>query len=33
MGSSLNAGGINYGWLQQQAALKRLGELEQLAPR
>lgn len=32
-GSSLNAGGINYGWLQQQAALKRLNELEGLAPR
>lgn len=32
-GSTLNASGINYGWLQQQAALKRLGELEQLAPR
>ncbi|UVC11033.1 arylsulfatase [Rhizobium sp. TH2] len=28
-GSSLNAGGINYGWMQQQAALKKLGELEQ----
>ncbi|QRM56874.1 arylsulfatase [Sinorhizobium sp. BG8] len=32
-GSTLNASGINYGWLQQQAALKRLGELESLAPR
>lgn len=32
-GSTLNAGGINYGWLQQQAALKKLNELEQLAPR
>lgn len=32
-GSTLNASGINYGWLQQQAALKRLNELEQLAPR
>ncbi|WP_446720848.1 arylsulfatase [Mesorhizobium sp. L-8-10] len=32
-GSSLNAGGINYGWLQQQAALKRLSDLERLAPR
>lgn len=31
-GSALNAGGINYGWLQQQAALKRLNELERLAP-
>jgi arylsulfatase len=28
-GSSLNAGGISYGWLQQQAALKKLGVLEQ----
>ncbi|KQV37349.1 arylsulfatase [Rhizobium sp. Root73] len=33
MGSTLNASNINYGWLQQQAALKKLGELEQLAPR
>lgn len=33
MGSTLNASGINYGWLQQQAALKRLNELEGLAPR
>ncbi|TCL76171.1 arylsulfatase [Rhizobium sp. BK251] len=32
-GSSLNAGGINYAWLQQQAALKRLNELETLTPR
>ncbi|CAM5187750.1 Arylsulfatase OS=Bosea thiooxidans OX=53254 GN=SAMN05660750_03214 PE=4 SV=1 [Bosea thiooxidans] len=32
-GSSLNASGINYGLLQQQAALKRLNELERLAPR
>ncbi|HEV7337149.1 MAG TPA: arylsulfatase [Bosea sp. (in: a-proteobacteria)] len=32
-GSSLNAAGINYGLLQQQAALKRLGELERLRPR
>ena len=32
-GSSLNAGGINYGLLQQQAALKRLKELEQMKPR
>ena len=31
-GSTLNASGINYGWLQQQAALKRLGELERLMP-
>jgi len=28
-GSSLNASGIGYGWLQQQAALKKLGALEQ----
>ncbi|KUL96061.1 arylsulfatase [Bosea sp. WAO] len=32
-GNSLNAAGINYGLLQQQAALKRLGELERLNPR
>jgi len=32
-GSSLNASGINYGMLRQQAALKRLGELERLTPR
>ncbi len=32
-GSALNASGINYGWLQQQAAMKRLGDLEKLAPR
>ncbi|MBZ7922292.1 arylsulfatase [Ensifer adhaerens] len=32
-GSTLNASGINYGWLQQQAALKKLNELESLAPR
>ena len=32
MGSTLNASGINYGWLQQQAALKKLGELERLMP-
>ena len=32
-GSSLNASGINYGLLQQQAALKRLNDLERLAPR
>ncbi|WP_049731457.1 arylsulfatase [Rhizobium ecuadorense] len=31
-GSSLNASGINYGMLRQQAALKRLNELERLAP-
>lgn len=31
-GSSLNASGINYGLLRQQAALKRLQELERLAP-
>ncbi|MBB3656964.1 arylsulfatase [Rhizobium sp. BK650] len=31
-GSSLNASGINYGLLRQQAALKRLNELERLAP-
>lgn len=31
-GSTLNASGINYGWLQQQAAMKRLGELERLMP-
>ena len=31
-GSALNAGGINYGWLQQQAALKRLNQLERLMP-
>ncbi|WP_414731272.1 arylsulfatase [Vineibacter terrae] len=32
-GSSLNAAGINYGLLQQQAALKRLKDLEGLQPR
>ena len=32
-GNSLNAAGINYGLLQQQAAMKRLGELERLRPR
>ncbi|GAB4066833.1 arylsulfatase [Ancylobacter sonchi] len=32
-GSTLNASGINYGLLRQQAAFKRLQELEQLAPR
>ncbi|EPE95581.1 arylsulfatase [Rhizobium grahamii] len=31
-GSSLNASGINYGLLRQQAALKRLNDLERLAP-
>jgi arylsulfatase len=31
-GSSLNASGINYGLLRQQAALKRLNELERLKP-
>ncbi len=31
-GSTLNASGINYGMLRQQAALKRLNELERLAP-
>jgi arylsulfatase len=31
-GSSLNAAGINYGLLRQQAALNRLNELERLAP-
>ena len=31
-GSSLNAGSINYGLLRQQAALKRLNELERLMP-
>jgi arylsulfatase len=31
-GSSLNAGGINYGMLRQQDAMKRLKELERLAP-
>lgn len=33
VGGSLNASGINYGFLQQQAALKRLGDLERLKPR
>jgi arylsulfatase len=32
-GSSLNAGGINYGLLRQEAAMKRLKELESLTPR
>ncbi|MFC0218099.1 arylsulfatase [Pseudochelatococcus lubricantis] len=31
-GSSLNAGGINYGMLRQQAALKRLQDVERLTP-
>ncbi|MBB3542535.1 MULTISPECIES: arylsulfatase [unclassified Rhizobium] len=31
-GSSLNASGINYALLRQQAALKRLNDLERLAP-
>ncbi len=31
-GSSLNAGGINYGTLRQEAALKRLKELETMTP-
>jgi arylsulfatase len=31
-GNSLNAGGINYGFLQQQAALKKLNNLEQMMP-
>ncbi|MDM9646787.1 arylsulfatase [Rhizobium sp. S163] len=31
-GSTLNASNINYGLLRQQAALKRLNELERLAP-
>lgn len=33
MGSSLNAGGINYGLLRQEAAMKRLKDLEGLQPR
>ena len=32
-GSSLNAGGINYGMLRQEAALKRFKDLETLTPR
>ena len=32
-GSSLNAGGINYGMLRQQDAMKRLKDLEGLRPR
>src|SRR5262249_9155466 len=31
-GSTLNAGGINYGLLRQQDALKRLKDLERLMP-
>jgi arylsulfatase len=31
-GSALNAGSINYGWLRQQDALKRLKELETMTP-
>jgi len=31
-GSSLNAAGINYGLLRQQAALKRLNEIERMTP-
>jgi arylsulfatase len=31
--STLNASDVRYGLLQQQAALKRLKELESLAPR
>ena len=31
-GSSLNAGGINYGLLRQQEAMKRLEGLERLKP-
>jgi arylsulfatase len=32
-GSTLNPGGINYGLLRQQDAMKRLKEVEQMAPR
>jgi len=32
VGSTLNASGINYGFLAQQAALKKLNQLEQLVP-
>jgi arylsulfatase len=32
-GTSLNAGGINYGMLRQQDAMRRLKELESLSPR
>ncbi|GGF58759.1 sulfatase [Azorhizobium oxalatiphilum] len=31
-GSTLNAGGINYGMLRQQAALKRIQDIERLTP-
>jgi arylsulfatase A-like enzyme len=31
-GSTLNASGINYGFLAQQAAMKKLNQLEQLVP-
>jgi arylsulfatase len=31
-GSSLNASGINYRFLQEQAALKKLDALQQLTP-
>ncbi len=31
-GSTLNPSGINYGLLRQQAALKRLQDVERLAP-
>ena len=31
-GSSLNAGGINYGLLRQQDAMRRLKELESIKP-
>jgi arylsulfatase len=33
LGSSLNAGNINYGMLRQQDALKRLKDLENMTPR
>jgi len=33
LGNSLNAGGIGYGLLRQQDAMKRLKELESMAPR
>jgi hypothetical protein len=32
-GGSLNASGINYGLLRQQAALKRLNEIERMKPK
>ena len=31
-GSSLNASGINYGLLRQEDAMRRLKELERIAP-